>query len=479
MKGEPMVFVANEEMLTTEELIKIIIDEFLKSKERKWMIIGDQYYQVENDIKNRKMIRYDEAQRPVVDEGKANNRLCHSFMHLFVEDKINYLLSRPYTLSVEDETSIDQVTKILGENFQRKLIKLGREASNKGIAWLLPYIGKDGVFQTMTIPSEQCIPVWSNNEHEQLDAFLYFYEMDAYIGKEKKVITKIEYYTDNGVEFYVLEDGEVKLDSERYLKRLPDGTYTEIEKMGHFFVDDVAMSWGKIPAIPFKNNDHELPDIKFIKTLIDDYDKTRSDISNMLEEIRSVVFGLKGYGGQNLAEFMRDLSYYRAVLLDEDGEIETYNPELDIAAAKEHFTALKEDIYNLGQAVNKSSDRIGSNSSGVALKFLYSGLDLKCNSMESNFQWAFRELLYFVEQYQKVIGQSETLQGVSIVFNRDIQINETEAVTNCLQSKGVISNKTIIENHPFVTDAMKEMEQIEKENQVETEMFPKGVGDET
>lgn len=473
-----MLFQNDFNMLTTEEIIQIFMEEFQSSKERKLMLTGEKYYLADNDIKKRKMYRYDEQQRPVIDLQKPNNRLAHSFMHLFVEDKINYLLSRPYTISSDDTVYGGKVSGTLGNNFQRKFIKLGREASNKGIAWLMPYISSDGKFKAFVAPSEQCVPLWSDNEHEELDALIYYYDMDVYEGKLKKEVTKIEYMTPISIEYYVIEDGIIRVDSERYLKLQPDGTYTEVNDPGHFLVDDIAMSWGKVPAIPFKNNDYEIPDIKFIKDLIDDYDKNRSDISNTLDEIRSVIFGLKGYGGQNLAEFMRDLSYYRAVLLDEDGGLETYNPTIDITAAKEHFDTLKDDIYSLGQAVDKSSDKIGNSPSGIALKFLYSGLDLKCNSMESNFQWAFGELMYFVNKYWEITGQDTYLnQDISIVFNRDIQINETEAVTNCANSKGIISDKTIIENHPFVTDAVQEMKQIEEESKSpEEDMFQAGDG---
>ncbi|MDF2485677.1 MAG: phage portal protein family, partial [Herbinix sp.] len=75
-----MEFINNINELTTPELIKIYIDEFEASKERKLMIKGDNYYRVENDILNRQMIRY-ENEKPVPDETKTNHKLAHGFMH--------------------------------------------------------------------------------------------------------------------------------------------------------------------------------------------------------------------------------------------------------------------------------------------------------------------------------------------------------------------------------------------------------------
>ncbi|MDQ4679442.1 phage portal protein, partial [Stenotrophomonas maltophilia group sp. RNC7] len=95
-------------MLTKEELIKIYIDEFEASKERELMIKGENYYKVENDILDRKMIRY-EDESPVEDETKTNNKLAHGFMKNLVDDKVNYLLVKPYTLNCEDEKYLKSV----------------------------------------------------------------------------------------------------------------------------------------------------------------------------------------------------------------------------------------------------------------------------------------------------------------------------------------------------------------------------------
>ena len=46
-------------------------------------------------------------------------------------------------------------------------------------------------------------------------------------------------------------------------------------------------------------------------------------------------------------------------------------------------------------------------------------------------------------------------------------INESEAVQNCLSSKGVISDETIRAHHPWVVDTAKEKRQVDAEHQEE------------
>ena len=454
-------------MLSREEIIKIEIDEFNASKQRELMLKGEKYYRVENDILGRKMYRY-EDERPVLDETKANNRLAHGFMHNLVEDKINYLLRKPYTMTCEDETYLKQVQEVLGKRFQRRLAQLGTEASNKGIAWLQVYIDENGNFKTMLIPSEQVIPLWIDNGHEELQALIRYYQVEMYEGKEKKLITKIEFHIPDGVEYYEMDrDGEVILDAEKYLNTPSNGNL-----VSHFTVNNTPGSWERVPFIQWKNNDKELPDLQFVKTLIDAYDTARSDIANELEEIRNVIYALRGYGGESLSDFMRDLAYYRAVKLDEDGGLDTVKAEINIDAAQKHWETLRKDIFDFGQGVDEDKDKIGNAPSGIALRFLYAGLDLKCNALEDNFKWSFEQLLYFVNKYLEITKKgTPSDEEITIVFNRDIAVNESQVIIDCQNSKGIISDRTIIANHPWVEDIEEEMKQIEKENEAPEDDF--------
>lgn len=457
-----MIFNNSINMLSTAELIKIYIDEFNASRERRMMMKGERYYRVDNDILERKMIRF-ENESPVEDETKTNNRLAHGFMHNLVDDKVNYLLTKPYTMTCDDEKYLKVVEDALGKRFQKRLGQLGTETSNKGIAWLHAYIDAKGIFKTMKIPSEQIIPLWEDNDHEELQALIRFYNVEVYEGRSKKLITKIEYWTSDSVDYYVFSDGtggQVIVDAEMYLD--DENTYD-----GHFKVNDTAGSWDKIPFIPFKNNDFELPDLQFVKTLVDNYDLSRSDVANFLEEVKNAIIKLKGYGGEDLSQFMRDLAYYRAIQLDDDGDAEAMSPNVNIDAAEKHYEALKKDIFDFGQGVDKNSDKLGNSPSGIALKFIYSGLDLKCNALEDSFKWAFEQLLYFVNMYLSITKQTVSDKEISIVFNRDIAINESQTITDCQNSKGIISDKTIIANHPYVEDVDAELKQIEEEGKSE------------
>ena len=211
-----------------------------------------------------------------------------------------------------------------------------------------------------------------------------------------------------------------------------------------------------------------MPDIKFVKTLVDAYDLSRSEAANYVEEVKNLIFVLKGYGGEDIGEFMDRLNKYRAIPIDDptDGGVDTLTPTMDITALREHYEQLKRDLIEDGQSVNKDLDKFGSAPSGIALGFMYSGLDLKCNAFEVEFKRGFKELLYFLNRYlsENNLGNYDKVK-VELIFNRDMKIDETEVIENCSKSKGIISDETIIGNHPWVKDIEVEKNKIKEEEE--------------
>lgn len=90
--------------------------------------------------------------------------------------------------------------------------------------------------------------------------------------------------------------------------------------------------------------------------------------------------------------------------------------------------------------------------------------------METEFQAAFEEILWFVNAHLANTGRGNfENEEVTIIFNRDILINESEAIANCAASVGIISDETIIGMHPWIDDPQQELERLEKQREKEKE----------
>ncbi|AKA69847.1 phage portal protein [Clostridium scatologenes] len=437
--------------MSREEIIKQFIDEFDKSSKRKNMLIGQAYYENRNDINCREIYCYVNKQK-IVDHTKVNNKLSHAFMKLLVDEKIGYLLGKsPVYTSLNDKFQ-KKVNEILDEDFDDILNESGIEASNKGISYLQVYIDDSEKLRFKLIPSEQVVPIWDDTDHSKLQSVIRYYYVTVYEGKNKKDVLKVEYWDDKTVMYYTDYNGRL----------IPDVEANETtEPLGHYLKDEDHYGWGRVPFIVVKNNNKELSDLTFVKYLIDDYDLNTSDISNNIAELQSLIYVLKNYAGQDVGEFIQDLRYYKAIKVEGDGGVESLNSNLNVDASEKHLDRLKKDIYQFGQCVNMDTDKFGANPSGVSLKFLYSGLDLKCNNFERKLRKAFKDIFWFISEYLKIKREGNfDYTKAKVNFNRNMITNETETIQDCQNSKGMVSDKTIIGHHPWVSDVTEEEQRL-------------------
>ncbi len=75
-------------------------------------------------------------------------------------------------------------------------------------------------------------------------------------------------------------------------------------------------------------------------------------------------------------------------------------------------------------------------------------------------------MLWFVNTYLASIGEGDySGEEISVIFNRDILINESEAIDNCIKSIGIISDETIAAMHPWADDPAAELERLKKQKE--------------
>ena len=103
------------------------------------------------------------------------------------------------------------------------------------------------------------------------------------------------------------------------------------------------LNWAKIPLIPLKYNEQEIPLIKKVKSLQDGINVMLSDFeNNMQEDARNTILVLKNYDGTNLGEFRKNLATFGAVKVRYDGETKGGVETLEITVNAENYKAILE-----------------------------------------------------------------------------------------------------------------------------------------
>ena len=436
------------------------IKEWKDSIRRRDQLTGDMYYLGKHDILNRQRTIIGADGKLQVVNNLPNNRIVNNQYALMVDQKTNYLVGKPFTMNCENKAYVDLLSKVFNRRFQRLLKYVCEDALNGGIGWMYPYYDDKGRLNFKHFPAYDILPFWADDDHTILDCAIRLYSQEVWNGYQKEKVEKVEIFKPDGLWRYIYQNDML----------IPDTDAGEHEN--YFAVVDgegsvEEFNWTEIPLIPFKYNKQELPLINRVKTIQDGINTMLSDFeNNMQEDARNTILILKNYDGQDLGEFRHNLSTFGAVKVRNDGGVETLQIEINAENYKSVLELMKKALIENARGYDAKDDRLSGNPNQMNIQSMYSDIDLDANGMETEFQAAFDDLLWFINQDFANTGRGDfEEEETTIVFNRDMPVNESEAIENCGKSVGILSNETIVAQHPWTTDVELELERIRKEKE--------------
>lgn len=406
------------------------------------------YYRGDNDIKHRKETGECEESGPSVLRN-ADNRIAFHFHSLLVNQKASYLFTAPPLFDVGNQAENQQIANVLGDAYPKKAKDLCIDASNAGCGWVHYWKDNDGNFKWFPVPAIEIVPIYTDDLAKELKAVLRMYKMVDDNGDEWNIY---EYWNDTECQAYrQKEDIFQPFD----VLTMTAGVGMDSNVFRH--------NLGAVPFIPFPNNNLYTSDLSKIKDLCDAYDKTFSGFVNDLEDVQQVIIVLTNYGGQDMKKLLHDLKWAKAVSVEATGDgdksgISTLTIDIPVEARDKLLELTRKAIFDMGQGVDpqqQSFDR----TSGEAMKFMYSLLELKAGLLETEFRLGFGELIRAI---CRVEGLAEPKQIIQ-TWTRTAIRNDAELAQMCQQSVGIVSTKTILKHHPFVDNADDEMKELGKE----------------
>lgn len=362
------------------------INNFESSKKRQDMIIGENYYEGKHDILSRKRTAIGANGELTEVENLPNNKIVDNQYKKMVSQKVNYLLGRPITVQSDNDIYAKNIKSIFNKKFQRILKSIGEDSLNCGIGWLFLYYNKSGELSFKRIKPYEIIPGWSDSEHNDLDYAIRIYNVSIYDGKQEKTVEKVEIYNDKGIFYFELLGSKLN-PCEPYFENYFT-VVTDKEEQG--------FNWIKIPLIPFKYNNKEIPLINMVKSLQDGLNTIESNFQNRMEEdTRNTILVLVNYDGENLGEFRKNLAQYGAVKVRNidgaGGDVKTLQVEVNSENYKSILEIFKKAIIENAMGYDAKDDRMQGTPNQMNIKSMYSDIDLDTSNMETEYQASFEE----------------------------------------------------------------------------------------
>lgn len=424
-----------------------IIENYRNSKIYKERITSEKYFLGEHDILMRKQYAINSDGGKDELRYKPNNRVINNLYNTILEQKVNYMFSKECSIVTENEEYLKHLNKIFNNEFNYQWLNLGYDVYKYGTAFLYVYIDNENNLRFKRLNSLEIIPIFKDAEHTELEQVIRIYKDNKYYGNED--VEHIEIYTKENVKHYLLSNGRIdKLEIE--------DSYIKMNEKGYH--------WGKIPIIFFRNSPEERPLLNKVKTLQDGLNELYSDFKNTTEENTfNTILVIKGYNDVD-GSLRHNLNQYGYLPIGTDGDVKTLENKIDHTKFESIINLYKRAMYENAKGFEAKLDSVGANPNQMNIQSMYSDIDLDSNSLEREFKLSFDRLMYFVDKYLKEIHKVDYKEEkVGLVFNRDIMINESQAIDDCLKSTNVVSRKTLIENHPWVSNVDVELKRIDEE----------------
>lgn len=432
--------------------VEYLVGSFRSSEKRRDQITGVNYYKNKHDILKRKKYLYlkDGTKQELLNV--PNNKRIDNQYAIAVDKKKNYMLGKVPTIKSDNEVLDDLIEPIFNHRFMKIAKNLLKDSLNCGVAYLHPYVDENSNLRFKRFKPYEIIPVWKDDEHEELKFFIRLYTQSEFISGREVIIEYADVY-----------------DSERIIRYKVSGkSLIRVDEIPHLVDSEgKGYSWsGKVPLVAFKYNDDEIPLISKVKSLQDAINELLSDYNNnMQQDARNTILVIKNYDGANLEEFKENLATIGAVKVQSDGGVDTLSIEVNSDNYKTILDMLKKALIENAKSFDAKDERLGSNPNQMNIQSMYSDIDLDSNDIETEFKSSFEQLTEFIKMYLEATTTyvANDKDKIDVIFNKDILINESQVITDIKDSVGIISNETLIENHPYIDDPAKELERIKKE----------------
>lgn len=413
-----------------------------------------EYYKVRTDIEKRTM-----------KDGKPNNKLAHGFCRYITNMATSYFIGKPIRYIPEDEGYREALGDVFKNNYIDSVnFEVSKEASKKGIGFLLIFINEKAQLRVKKMDAEEIIPVYSPSMDEFLEAGIRIwaeYDIDGKLEAE---------YADVYDEEYIYH----------FWRSSGEQLYSEYGPAEEHRLND-------IPIIVVWNNEDRMGDFETIISLNDAYDNAQSNTANDSDYFTDAYLCVVGASGivedalcgdesdEKVSNAVKTLRDNKVLFLDEGGQAQWLIKQINDAANENYKNRLYKDIFFLSQVPALSDENFADNLSGVAIKYKLIGLEELAIMKENCFRSAQTKMVSIITGYLNLLKNKEWDSGtVEQKYDRNFTENLAEMIENATKLEGIVSKETQIGMLPagIVRDASDELEKIRNEA-LEAENLPK------
>lgn len=430
------MFYVNKSTELNAELLHKMLNKFNMTVKPRLMRYKN-YYDGKQSILNKS---YTDATKPC-------SKIVTNYAFNIVNSYAGYLATPSY-ISYSSPNDIEEIMEILRYNdYQAEDADFLLNALVYGVAAELMYIDNTGHTRFKLINPTQCFGIYDDSLSGDLLYFVRFYPVNEWDDSNNY---NVDVYSDYDIKHYTM-NGE-------------NGQLLFIGEEQHYF--------SQCPAnIFYLENEKSIFDC--VMTLQDAVNELLSSEVDEYSAFADAYLVLLGADVDE--ESVVSMKENRVLVLPEGAAAQWLTKNASDAQVENIMKRLHDSIYRISQCVDFSNESFtGGVSSGVAIRFKLSGMETRAGKIEAEMKKALQRRIEIICGIASLKLGEEVFRDIQIDFKRNIPEDNSSLIALVNSLKGMVSDKTLLSQLPFIEDVNAELEEVHKQKQENLSLYSFG-----
>ena len=383
-------------------------------------------------------------QKAYADNSKPCNHTVINFAKNIVDSYTGYLATPGYI----SYTSADDITDIMDilryNDYQTEDASLLQNALIYGVSAELMYFDTEGKTRFKQIAPTQCFGICDDSLTSDLIYFVRFYKESEWDESNTYIV---DVYDDKFIKTYTMSG--------------INGQLTFKEEKPHYF--------GQVPA-----NILALAEEKSIfDCIMSQQDSYNEIVSAEIDDYTAFCDAYLGlYGVDADADDIAAMKENRVLLLPTGAQAAWITKNANDAQVENILKRLQDSIYKIAQCPDFSSETfLGGVSSGVAIAYRLTGMEVKAGIIESIMRKALQRRVEIICGIASLKLGEAVFRDIKIEFKRNIPQDITNTINLVNNLKGSVSDATLLAQLPFIDDVEAELEALKAQKEENASIY--------
>lgn len=407
--------VADKSEMERMAFIRQLINEHKSSPEYRQAIDAENYFAGQNTtIKRYEKILFNASGHAVPDYFSANHKVASRFFYRDVMQANSTLLGNGVTW----KNGLGE--NALGNDFDRKLIKAGRNAQVGGVCFGFYNNGKVEIYKIT-----QFVPLY-DEEDGALKTGVRFWQIDA-----QKPLRATLFEMDGYTEY------QWDKDHAEGMILSPKRPYIIVKQTSEAFGDEIYeyRNYPTFPVVPCWANEMRQSELLPLKATIDAFDLINAGYCNQVDDASLVYWTITNAGGMDdadLVQFLDKMRKLHAAQTDGDQTVTPTTVDVPYASREAILERLEKQLYRDAMALN-TYDIANGAVTATQIEAAYEPLNEKLDAFEA-------EITDFIMRLLAVAGVED-----EPTYTRSIIVNKTEEITSIVNSALYLDDQYVTE----------------------------------